>query len=97
MNKEERRNEAEPGTSLDVDAEGIAVITLRNPPVNALHPRGAWVSLYRIEWTACILYVFVVCLMRCSMLLGGMGFGFARVCVAKNHHTGVCRGTGLAS
>jgi hypothetical protein len=29
-----------PGTSLEVDASGVAIITLRNPPVNALHPKG---------------------------------------------------------
>ena len=27
--------------TLDVDAAGVAVITLTHPPVNALHPQGA--------------------------------------------------------
>ena len=27
-------------TSLEIDSDGIAVITLQNPPVNALHPTG---------------------------------------------------------
>eukprot|EP00890_Picochlorum_soloecismus_P004308 jgi/Picsp_1/4879/NSC_02244-R1_glyoxysomal fatty acid beta-oxidation multifunctional protein mfp-a len=28
-----------PGTSLEVDTSGVAIVTLRNPPVNALHPK----------------------------------------------------------
>lgn len=31
-----------PGTSLEVDTSGIATIRLQNPPVNALHPKGAY-------------------------------------------------------
>eukprot|EP00889_Picochlorum_renovo_P007934 jgi/Picre1/34964/NNA_002430.t1 len=32
-------NNSVPGTSLEVDSSGVGVITLRNPPVNALHPK----------------------------------------------------------
>lgn len=35
-----QRNRTTPGTSLEIDSDGIAVITLKNPPVNALHPKG---------------------------------------------------------
>lgn len=39
-------NNSVPGTSLEVDSSGVGVITLRNPPVNALHPKGALNTLY---------------------------------------------------
>ena len=30
----------EPRTTLEISPEGVAIITLVNPPVNALHPKG---------------------------------------------------------
>lgn len=29
-----------PGTTMEVGQDGVAIITLANPPVNALHPKG---------------------------------------------------------
>jgi hypothetical protein len=34
-----------PHTTLEVDSSGVAVVTLHNPPVNALHPSGkSWLN-----------------------------------------------------
>ena len=36
---------AEPNTTLQVDMDGVAVITLSYPPLNALHPKCTWYTL----------------------------------------------------